>query len=196
MRGVFACFAVFLCALTTEALVVGTAKPCHRHDIKTRRVLSAPIASLQDDFKARMKAAMKGGPEAKPTLMALRGVVAAMTTKQKESGAEALSDEAALAVLAKLAKMRKESIEMFEKGGKTEAAEAERFELSILEGYLPKQADEQTVRGWIADAVAAACPDGPDKSKMGAVMGKLMAAHKGGECRGLSPLLSSPLLSL
>ena len=40
-------------------------------------------------------------------------------------------------------------------------------------------ADEATVRGWIADAVAAVCPDGPDKSKMGQVMGKLMAAHKG-----------------
>ena len=40
-------------------------------------------------------------------------------------------------------------------------------------------ADEATVRGWIADAVSEACPDGPDKKLMGKVMGALMKAHKG-----------------
>lgn len=53
------------------------------------------------------------------------------------------------------------------------------WQLAILQEYLPEEADEATVRGWIDEAVAAACPDGPDKSKMGMVMGKLMAAHKG-----------------
>lgn len=134
---------------------------------------------LQEDIQARVRKAMKGGAEAKAELSACRLVVAALTTKSKEDGKDTLSDEAAIAVLSKLAKMRKESIEMFEKGGKTEAAEKEKFELAILEEYLPSMADEPTVRGWIGEAIAAACPDGPDKSKMGAVMGKLMAAHKG-----------------
>jgi hypothetical protein len=104
---------------------------------------------------------------------------AAMTTKTKESGAESLDDQEAQQVLAKLAKMRKESIEMFEAGGKMEAAAVERAELAILEGYLPTIADETTVRGWITDAITVTCPDGPDKSKMGQVMGALMKAHKG-----------------
>jgi uncharacterized protein YqeY len=135
--------------------------------------------SIQEALKARMKVAMKKGPDGKPELAAVRLMVSAMTTKQKESGVDALDDSTAQEALAKLAKMRKESIEMFEQGGNSAAADAERFELAILEEYLPAMADEQTVRGWIAEAIAEACPDGPDKKLMGKVMGALMKAHKG-----------------
>lgn len=65
--------------------------------------------------------------------------------------------------------MRQESIDMYEKGGNTEAATRERFELDLLEEYLPKKADEATVRGWVDDAVREACPDGPDPKLMGKV---------------------------
>ena len=128
------------------------------------------------------QAAYDGGDEGRrraAELQAIRLMVSAMTTKQKEDGVETLSDEKAQEALAKLAKMRKESIEMFEKGGNKEAAEAERFELTLLEEYLPAMADEATVRGWIATAIEEACPDGPDKKLMGKVMGALMKAHKG-----------------
>ena len=37
----------------------------------------------------------------------------------------------------------------------------------------------EPVRGWIAEAIAEVCPDGPDKKLMGKVMGALMKAHKG-----------------
>lgn len=110
---------------------------------------------------------------------AVRLMVSAMKTKEKDDGIEALTDEAAQAVLAKLAKMRKESIEMFADAGKVEAADKERYELAILEEYLPSMADEATVRGWIATAIEEVCPDGPDKKLMGKVMGALMKSHKG-----------------
>ena len=140
---------------------------------------AAAASGIQSALKLRMTAAMKGGAERKQELQAIRLMVSAMTTKQKEDGVETLSDEKAQEALAKLAKMRKESIEMFEKGGNKEAAEAERFELTLLEEYLPAMADEATVRGWIATAIEEACPDGPDKKLMGKVMGALMKAHKG-----------------
>lgn len=160
---------------------------------------------IYEDIRAKIKVAMKGGPAMKQELQALRLVSAAMMTKCKENGAEALSDEDAQVVLSKLAKMRKvrargtheertrrggavgrkggaralgrrapapppqESIDMFEAGGKLEAAAAERYELGLIEGYLPKMAGEDAVRGWIAEAILVACPDGPDKSKMGQV---------------------------
>ena len=100
-------------------------------------------------------------------------------TLTDEENLEALSDEQAQAVLSKLAKMRKESIAMFEGGGKAEAAAAEQFELTILQEYLPTMADEATVRVWIGEAIAEACPDGADKKMMGKVMGALRKAHKG-----------------
>ena len=136
-------------------------------------------ASIQAQIKQRMKTAMKGGPDAKKELSAVRLMVAAMETRQKEENLESLSDEQAQAVLSKLAKMRKESIAMFEGGGKAEAAAAEQFELTILQEYLPTMADEATVRVWIGEAIAEACPDGADKKMMGKVMGALMKAHKG-----------------
>ena len=135
--------------------------------------------SIQSSIKDRMKTAMKAGPDGKAELGAVRLIISAMTTKEKEDGVEGLTDEAAQSVLAKLAKMRKESIQMFDDAGKTEAADKERFELAILEEYLPAMADEATVRGWIATAIEEACPNGPDKKLMGKVMGALMKAHKG-----------------
>ena len=145
------------------------------------RCLFPPVAAadgtIQEQLKARMKAAMKA--KAKQELSAVRLMIAALTTKEKETGVEGLDDAAAVDALSKLAKMRKESIEMFEKGGNADAAEAEKFELALLEEYLPAMADEATVRGWIAEAIAEACPDGPDKKLMGKVMGALMKKHKG-----------------
>ena len=141
--------------------------------------MKTPEASVQGRVKQRMMAAMKGGPDARAELSAVRLMVAAMETRQKEENLDSLSDEQAQGVLSKLAKMRKESIVMFEGGGKDEAAAVEHFELAILQEYLPQMADEATVRGWIADAIAEACPGGADKKMMGKVMGALMKAHKG-----------------
>jgi len=149
------------------------------NDFSQRRRVPHVVCSIQEDMKARMKAAMKGGADAKQELSAVRLIVAAMTTKAKETGLEALDDDGALAVLTKLGKMRKESIDMYEKAGAAEKAAGEKFELALIEEYLPEKADEATVRGWIATAVAEVCPDGPDKKLMGKVMGALNKAHGG-----------------
>ena len=162
---------LLLCGSAKGFLVVPHL-PLRAHGTKTAMIgIRLEAASgIQAALKERMKAAMKGGAERKKELAAVRLMVSAMTTKQKEDGMEGdLDDESAQAVLSKLAKMRKESIEMFEKGGNTEAADAERAELAILDEYLPAAADETTVRGWIAEAIAEVCPDGPDKKLMGKV---------------------------
>jgi len=171
--------ALLLLPLSALSFNAGPAGSRGGHAVTLSRSPVVSTMSIQDDIKDRIRSAMKGGPDRKAELQALRLMASAMTTKTKESGAESLDDEQAKQVLTKLAKMRKESIEMFEAGGKMEAAALEKTELAILEGYLPAIADEATVRGWIADAIVVACPDGPDKSKMGQVMGALMKAHKG-----------------
>ena len=142
--------------------------------------MAAPVDdSIQASMKTRMKLAMKKGPDGKAELGAVRLINAALTTKQKEDGMDELPDDMAITVLKKLAKMRKESIEMYEKAGAGDKADDEKFELALIEEYLPAMAGEADVRGWIAEAIAAECPDGPDKSKMGKVMGALNKAHGG-----------------
>src|SRR6476620_1387396 len=95
-----------------------------------------------------------------------------------KSGAEAeLNDTEAAQVSRKQAKQRQDSIESFEKGGRTELADKEREELSILNAYLQQQmnADEMTkvVRETIAEVGATS------KAQMGAVMKALQAKVAG-----------------
>src|SRR5450432_2049342 len=87
----------------------------------------------------------------------------------EKSGAEGeLDDAETIQVIRKQVKQRQDSIEHFEKGGRTELAAQERGEILILTEYLPQamSADEMTkiVRETIAETGATS------KAQMGAVM--------------------------
>ncbi|HEY2625873.1 MAG TPA: GatB/YqeY domain-containing protein [Candidatus Udaeobacter sp.] len=95
-----------------------------------------------------------------------------------KSGAEAqLSEAEATQVLRKQAKQREDSIESFEKGGRSELAAKEKEELSILNTYLPQamNSDElaKAVRETIAEIGATS------KAQMGGVMKALQAKVAG-----------------
>ena len=99
-----------------------------------------------------------------------------------KSGAEGeLSDAEAVQVIRKQVKQRQDSIESFEKGGRTELAEKEKEELAILNSYLPQAmtADElaKLVRETVAEVGATS------KAQMGSVM-KALQAKVGGRADG------------
>ena len=99
-----------------------------------------------------------------------------------KSGAESeLSDAEAIQVIRKQAKQRQDSIESFEKGGRTELAEKENEELALLNTYLPQAMSseelEKVVRETIAELGATS------KVQMGAVM-KALQAKAGGRADG------------
>ena len=96
-------------------------------------------ADLKTRIDADMKAAMRA--REKVRLGALRLLLAAI--KQKEVDERiTLDDTQVLAIIEKLSKQRRDSIEQFEKAGRTELAEQERAELAVLDTYRPAQADE------------------------------------------------------
>jgi uncharacterized protein YqeY len=116
-----------------------------------------------------MKAAMRAKDTAR--LSAIRLLLAAL--KQKEVDERVgLSDADVLGVIDKMIKQRRESIAQFEKGARMDLAEAEKFELDVLSGYLPQQMSEteleQAVAAAIKESGAASIKD----------MGKVMAALK------------------
>jgi uncharacterized protein len=128
-----------------------------------------------DDVNREMKDALKS--QQKLRLQAFRNIRAAFLLRLKEDGSTSLTDEQAVPILRKLEKQRRESIEAFEGAGRTEQAAAERAELEIILGFLPKQADEATVRQWVTAAIAET---GAKSAKdLGRVMGAVMKAHKG-----------------
>ena len=103
---------------------------------------------LSDD----MKAAMKGGD--KQRLAAIRLVNAAI--KQREVDERIMLDDTqVLAVLEKMMKQRKDSLAQYESAGREDLAAIERFEMGVIEGYLPAQLDEAEIEAIVAKAIAA-----------------------------------------
>ena len=103
---------VLLCTLAADAFTLQSiSAQLHQRRVAVT-MMADPPGGIQAALKERMKAAMKGGAAAKQELAAVRMMVAALTTKQKETGADEVDDATAQDVLAKVAKMRKESIEM------------------------------------------------------------------------------------
>ena len=99
-----------------------------------------------------------------------------------KSGVDAeLSEVEAVQVIRKQAKQRQDSIESFEKGGRTELADKEKEELALLNTYLPQAMSseelEKVVRETIAELGATS------KAQMGAVM-KPLQAKAGGRVDG------------
>jgi len=143
-----------------------------------------------DDVNAQMKDALRA--QEKLRLQALRNIRAAFLVRMKEDNSESVSDEECVPILRRLEKQRKESIEAFDGAGRTEQAAAERAELAIILGFLPKQADEATVRGWVQSAIAES---GAKSAKdLGRVMGALMKAHKGDVDGNVARRIASELL--
>ncbi|MDO8429953.1 MAG: GatB/YqeY domain-containing protein [bacterium] len=121
-----------------------------------------------------IKEAMKSGNAEK--LGVLRMLNAAVKNRAIEKGKDAvLSDEEVIEVLRREAKKRKESIEAFEKGGRSDLAENERKELVFVESYLPKQMSKEEVVTVVEKVLAGLA----DKSNQGLVMKAVMAELKG-----------------
>jgi uncharacterized protein YqeY len=74
-------------------------------------------------------------------------------------------------VVEKMIKQRKDSIAQYEKAERKDLADKERYEISVLEGYLPKQMSPQEVEAAVAEALAQSGARSP--ADMGKVMGVL-----------------------
>ncbi|MCQ3931520.1 MAG: GatB/YqeY domain-containing protein [Chloroflexi bacterium] len=107
---------------------------------------------------------------------AIRIIQAAIKQVEVDSRKE-LDDAAVQDVLQAEAKKRREAITNFEQAGRTESADSERFELTLIETYLPKQLTREEIE---AEVKAAIAQTGVTSSKeMGKLMGVLMPKVKG-----------------
>lgn len=124
---------------------------------------------LKDRITDDMKAAMRAREPAR--LSAIRLLLAAL--KQKELDERlTLGDADVVGVVEKMIKQRRESIAQYDKAGRTDLAEAERFELGVLAGYLPQQASEAEIEQAVEVALSASGAVGVKD------MGKVMAMLK------------------
>ncbi|WP_116090170.1 GatB/YqeY domain-containing protein [Sphingomonas crusticola] len=128
---------------------------------------------IRDDIQAAQIAAMKARDTA--TLNASRLILAAIKNRDIELRTSASTpddDVVVTEVMQKMIKQRRESVELYQKGGRQELADAELAEIAVIERFLPQQMSEEEAASAI-DAIA---------TELGATsvkdMGRVMAAMK------------------
>ena len=120
---------------------------------------------LNEDIKSAMKA------RETERLNALRLLSAAV--KQREVDERiTLDDAAVVSVIEKMIKQRKDSISQYEKAQRQDLADKEKYEISVIEAYMPKQLSQAEVDAIVAEAIAAS------GAKSAADMGKVMGIVK------------------
>lgn len=124
---------------------------------------------MKERISSDIKAAMKAKDALR--LSTLRMILAELQHKEKEKGL-AVTDEAALLILQSMVRKRKEASQQFSTGGRTDLAEKELREITIIEAYLPAQLSEDDVRAQARAAIAELGAQGP--RDMGKVMGVLV----------------------
>ena len=125
--------------------------------------------TLKERVNDDMKAAMRAGETARRD--AIRLLLAAI--KQKEVDERVVLDDAAVvAVIDKMLKQRRDSIAQYDAAGRTELADAERFEVDVLSAYRPAGLSDAEVEAAVAAAIAEAGAVGAGD------MGKVMALLK------------------
>ena len=125
--------------------------------------------SLKTQLTEDMKTAMKSGE--KDRLGVIRLINAAIKQKEVDERIE-MTDALVLAALEKMVKQRKDSISQYDAAGRDDLASIERFELGVIDAYLPAKMDEASVAAAVAAAIAETGASGP------ADMGKLMGVLK------------------
>src|SRR5207342_2251948 len=134
---------------------------------------SPDLWSTQMNMKAQltedMKTAMKAGE--KDRLAVIRSINAAIKQREVDERIE-ITDAVVMAVLEKMVKQRKDSLSQFEAANREDLAAVERYELGVIQTYLPAQMNADELEAAVVASIAEAGATGPQD------MGKVMAVLK------------------
>lgn len=126
--------------------------------------------SLRDRLTEDLKLAMKSRDQLRMDV--IRMIKAAILNKEVELKKD-LDDAEMSRIMTTLIKQRRESVEQFEKAQRTELADKERKEISIIESYLPQALSLQELENIIASVLKETGARSP--KDMGVVMKAVMA---------------------
>lgn len=106
------------------------------------------------DLKTQIIEEMKTAMRARDTqrLSAIRLLLASIKQKEVDERKD-LTDQEVIAVVEKMIKQRRESIAQYEKAARDDLAEVEKFELGVLQAYMPQALSDSEVEGAVAQAL-------------------------------------------
>ena len=119
---------------------------------------------ISNDIKEAMKA------KDKVRLETLRKVKKVFLEAKTAPGAnDTLTDETALKLIQKLAKQGRDAAEIYQTQGREDLAADELAQVTVLEGYMPKQLAPEELEQALREIIASVGASGPQD--MGRVMG-------------------------
>ena len=119
---------------------------------------------ISNDIKEAMKA------KDKVRLETLRNVKKVFLEAKTAPGAnDTLTDETALKLIQKLAKQGRDAAEIYQTQGREDLAADELAQVTVLEGYMPKQLSPEELEQALREIIASVGANGPQD--MGRVMG-------------------------
>lgn len=126
------------------------------------------MTDLKTDLKIRLKqdmiAAMKVAD--KPLLATIRSINALIKQFEVDQRIEA-DDTKVLELLEKARKQRIESIKQYQQGNREDLVEVERFELAVIDRYLPEKLSASALQKVVDEIIADVQPKGMmDMSKV------------------------------
>ena len=122
--------------------------------------------SLKDQITEDMKTAMRAKDSVR--LGAIRLLLAAIKQREVDERIE-LADGDVISVIEKMLKQRRDSIAAFELAKRDDLADIEKFEVTVLQTYMPKQMSDDEINQIITQVIADTGAQGA--KDMGKVVG-------------------------
>jgi len=128
------------------------------------------LTNLNEDMKTAMKA------KDKERLKTIRMLKSAVQNEELSKQSE-LNEEEEIAVLSREKKQRVDSLNEFEEADRDDLVEELKYEIDIVDEYLPEQLSENEVKAFVDQAIEQT--DASSMQDMGKVMGSVMPKVKG-----------------
>lgn len=134
-------------------------------------------------LRNRLNDALKDAMRAKDrsAVSTLRLILAALKDRDiaaRSAGrSEGVDEEEILQILQKMVRQRHDAIEMYRTADRQDLVEQEQGEIEVIERFLPRQLDEQEMRGAISDTIDEL--EAGTIKDMGRVMGTLKERYAG-----------------
>ncbi|KLO25039.1 GatB/YqeY domain-containing protein [Marinitoga sp. 1155] len=126
------------------------------------------INKLNNDIKKFMKE--KNSKALNAIKILKTEIKKAEVEKQRE-----LNEEEILTIIRKQIKMRRDSIEQYSNAGRNDLVEEEKYELEILQQYLPPEMSDEEIENIVKDIINEI----GENAKFGQIMGLAMKKLKG-----------------
>ena len=130
--------------------------------------------NLKENLLSEMKGALKGRDSLK--LGTIRSLISEIKNQEINLRRELDNDEIVSIVVTQI-KKRKEAATLFVKGGRKDLCEKENQEMTILQGYLPEQVSEESLRNRIQEVIVELRV--VEMKDLGKVMKKVIPEFKG-----------------